>query len=119
MSPLKHTYIPMTPIESFAGLSAIFGGPQDQFVLRAGTGRSYIISSSSSSDGSITTNTVNDIYIWDCDTTSQLYCIQAPITSVGTLTAFAWNCASDAWMFATGTHEGQVHIWTVHDCTRL
>lgn len=33
--------------------------------------------------------------------------------TLGHLTAFAWNRGSEAWMFATGTHEGEVHIWTI------
>lgn len=88
---LKHTYMPKTPT-AFAGLPAIFGGTHDHLVLRAGT--------------------ASDIYVWDRDTTSQLHRIQAPV-ALGHLTAVAWNRGAADWMFATGTHEGEVHIWTV------
>ena len=33
--------------------------------------------------------------------------------TLGHLTAFAWNRWGRDWMFATGTHEGGVHVWTV------
>ncbi|GJE84631.1 WD40 repeat-like protein [Phanerochaete sordida] len=88
---LKHTYMPKTPT-AFAGLPAIFGGTHDHLVLRAGT--------------------ASDIYVWDRDSTSQLHRIQAPV-ALGHLTAVAWNRGARDWMFATGTHEGEVHVWTV------
>ncbi|EKM59689.1 uncharacterized protein PHACADRAFT_205913 [Phanerochaete carnosa HHB-10118-sp] len=88
---LRHTYMPKTTT-AFAGLPAIFGGTNDNLILRAGT--------------------ASDIYVWDRDTTSQLHRIQAPV-ALKHLTAIAWNRGANEWMFATGTHEGEVHVWTV------
>ena len=57
--------------------------------------------------------TAGDIFVWGCDTAALLYRIRAPAT-LGHLTAFAWNRgAGDDWMFATGTLEGAVQVWTV------
>lgn len=52
------------------------------------------------------------IYVWDRDTTLLLHRIQIP-QRLGHLTAFTWNRRSDVWMFATGTHEGAIHLWTI------
>lgn len=88
---LKHTYLPRERT-LFAGLPAILGGDRDRLVLRAGT--------------------TGDIHVWHRDMGSILYCIRAP-ENFGHLTSFTWNRWSDDWMFATGTHEGAVHIWRV------
>lgn len=53
-----------------------------------------------------------DFYVWHRDMGTLIYCIRAP-QNFGTLTSFAWNRWSDDWMFATGTHEGAVHVWKI------
>lgn len=52
------------------------------------------------------------IYVWDRYSANLLHQITAP-ASLGNLTAFTWNRGPGAWMFATGNHEGGVHIWTI------
>lgn len=55
-----------------------------------------------------------DINIWDRETTAFLYAIQMP-AHIGHLTALAWNHGAEEWMFATGTHDGRVFLWTIQD----
>ncbi|KIP12841.1 hypothetical protein PHLGIDRAFT_32714 [Phlebiopsis gigantea 11061_1 CR5-6] len=88
---LRHTYMPKVPT-AFAGFPATFGGPQDELILRVGS--------------------AGNIYVWDRYSANLLSQITAP-ASLGNLTAFTWNRGPGAWMFATGTHEGGVHIWTI------
>ncbi|EKM59697.1 uncharacterized protein PHACADRAFT_192071 [Phanerochaete carnosa HHB-10118-sp] len=90
---LKHTYLPRERT-SFSGLPAIMGGTRDRLVLRAGI--------------------AGDIHIWHRDMGSFLHCIQAP-ENFGHLTSFAWNRWSEDWMFATGTHEGAIHVWRLSE----
>ena len=56
--------------------------------------------------------TDGDILFWHTYTGRMLYRLAAP-SSLGHLTAFAWNRKADTWMLATGTHEGVVYIWTI------
>ncbi|KAJ3554822.1 hypothetical protein NM688_g2905 [Phlebia brevispora] len=85
---LRHTYMPKSPVD-FAGPS-YFGGKNDQLILCAGKG--------------------GDIHIWDRDSAALLHYI--PPQGGGDLTCVAWNPISDPFMFATGSHDGAVRIWT-------
>ncbi|KAF8496482.1 WD40 repeat-like protein [Russula emetica] len=86
---LRHTYIPKTVVD-FAGTSS-FGGRDDELVLCAGK--------------------AGDIHIWDRESASYLHYIRAPALG-GDMTCIAWNPAADPFMFATGSHDGSVQIWT-------
>ncbi|KAH9177768.1 WD40 repeat-like protein [Lactarius sanguifluus] len=86
---LRHTYIPKTAVD-FAGPSS-FGGRDDELVLCAGKS--------------------GDIHIWDRESASYLHHIRAP-TLGGDMTCIAWNPAAEHFMFATGSHDGTVQIWT-------
>ena len=52
-----------------------------------------------------------DIHIWDRESASYLHHIRAPALG-GDMTCVAWNPAADPFMFATGSHDGTVQIWT-------
>ncbi|XP_006463427.1 hypothetical protein AGABI2DRAFT_187019 [Agaricus bisporus var. bisporus H97] len=85
---LRHTYMPKTAVD-FAGPS-YFGGRNKELVLCAG----------------------KDIFIWDTESGVLLHHILAQAHS-GDLTCIAWNHAvSDPFMFASGSHDGTVRIWT-------
>ncbi|KAI6012352.1 hypothetical protein EDC04DRAFT_2579829, partial [Pisolithus marmoratus] len=89
---LKHTYTRKAQFE-LAG-PCYFGGRDDQFVLCAGK--------------------AGDIHIWDRDTGLLLRYIrpQTP-NSFGDLTCIAWNYGTDdTFMFATGSHDGAVRLWS-------
>lgn len=97
---------------SFASLPAVFGGPQDQLVLRAGTCSSFHVHIFQSFQRLIFI-LASDIHIWGRDTAVFLREIKVP-ENPGHLTTFAWNRGlKDTWMFAVGTHDGIVHIWSV------
>jgi len=89
---LRHTYIPKTVVD-FAGTSS-FGGRDDELVLCAGK--------------------AGDIHIWDRESASYLHHIRAPVLG-GDMTCIAWNPAADPFMFATGSHDGSVQIWTTQE----
>ncbi|KAF8524312.1 WD40 repeat-like protein [Hysterangium stoloniferum] len=84
---LLHTYMPSADVE-FAGTS-YFGGKDDQLILCAGKN--------------------GHIHIWDRESATLLHDIRVPD---GDLTGIAWNASSDVPMFATGSHDGRVKIWT-------
>lgn len=87
---LRHTYMPKVPVD-FAGPS-YFGGKDDQLVLCAGK--------------------AGDIHIWDRDSAVLLHHVRAQALG-GDLTCIAWNHALDnPFMFATGSHDGAVRLWT-------
>ncbi|KAJ7640788.1 WD40 repeat-like protein [Mycena polygramma] len=87
---LRHTYMPKKSVE-FAGPS-YFGGKNDELVLCAGK--------------------AGDIHIWDQESGTLLRHIH-PVQQSGDLTCIAWNhAADDPFMFATGSHDGGVRIWT-------
>ncbi|KAG1841235.1 hypothetical protein DFJ58DRAFT_748510 [Suillus subalutaceus] len=87
---LRHTYLPKAQVD-IAG-SSYFGGKEDQLVLCAGK--------------------AGDIHIWDRDSAALLHYIR-PQTFGGDLTCVAWNHSTDdPFMFATGSHDGTVRIWT-------
>ena len=52
-----------------------------------------------------------DIHIWDRESGSYLHHIRAPALG-GDMTCIAWNPTADPFMFATGSHDGTVQIWT-------
>lgn len=53
-----------------------------------------------------------DIHIWDQESGALLHHVRAQ-ANVGDLTCIAWNHAfEDPYMFATGSHDGAVRIWT-------
>ncbi|KAF8842942.1 hypothetical protein BDN67DRAFT_925392 [Paxillus ammoniavirescens] len=92
---LRHTYMPTMPID-FAGHS-YFGGKDDQLVLCAGK--------------------AGDIHIWDRDSAVLLHHVRAQDLG-GDLTCIACNqSAEDPFMFATGSHDGAVRIWTTSDAS--
>ncbi|KAF9031656.1 WD40 repeat-like protein [Hymenopellis radicata] len=87
---LRHTYMPKVQVE-FAGPS-YFGGKNDELVLCAGK--------------------AGDIHIWDTESGALLHHVRAQALG-GDLTCIAWNpAAEDPFMFATGSHDGAVRIWT-------
>ncbi|EGN95187.1 hypothetical protein SERLA73DRAFT_77198 [Serpula lacrymans var. lacrymans S7.3] len=91
---LQHTYMPVRNVINFVGPSS-FGGLDDQLVFCAGK--------------------AGDIHIWDRDTAALLHHIQ-PRGPVGDLTCIAWNTSIDMpIMFATGSHDGAVRVWTSTD----
>ncbi|KAH9073045.1 hypothetical protein EDB83DRAFT_2313141 [Lactarius deliciosus] len=87
---LRHTYMPKSPVD-FAGPSH-FGGKDDQLVLCAGK--------------------AGDIHIWDRESGALLHHVRAQSLGGGDLTCVAWNPAADPFMFATGSHDGAVRVWT-------
>ncbi|KAH7907662.1 WD40-repeat-containing domain protein [Hygrophoropsis aurantiaca] len=88
---LRHTYMPKMPVD-FAGPS-YFGGKDDQLVLCAGK--------------------AGDIHIWDRESAALLHHVRAQAIGGGDLTCIAWNHAAEKpFMFATGSHDGAVSIWT-------
>jgi len=86
---LRHTYMPKVPVD-FAGPS-YFGGKDDQLIVCAGKG--------------------GDIHIWDRESGALLHHVRAQVVG-GDLTCVAWNPVADPFMFATGSHDGAVRIWT-------
>ncbi|KAF8649190.1 hypothetical protein AX16_005988 [Volvariella volvacea WC 439] len=87
---LRHTYMPKGPVD-FAGFS-YFGGRNNELVLCA--------------------TKAGDVHIWDQDSGALLHHIRAQAVG-GDLTCIAWNhAAEDPFMFATGSHDGAVKIWT-------
>lgn len=68
-----------------------------------------------------------DIHIWDQESGALLHSIRAQAHG-GDLTCIAWNnAADDPFMFAAGSHDGGVKVWTrpdllnstsIHDCPR-
>lgn len=54
------------------------------------------------------------IHTWDRATAEHLRRIEMP-SGMGRITALAWNHGASDWMFATGTHDGKVQVWTVRD----
>lgn len=53
-----------------------------------------------------------DIHIWDRESAALLHHIRPQAVGGGDLTCIAWNPAADPFMFATGSHDGGVKIWT-------
>ncbi|KAH0836509.1 hypothetical protein J3R83DRAFT_8147 [Lanmaoa asiatica] len=94
---LKHTFALRGPVD-IAG-PCHFGGKDDQFVLCGGKGWYHFS---------------GDIHIWDRETAALLHCIRpqnAP--GSGDLTCIGWNYATDdPMMFATGSHDGTVRIYS-------
>ncbi|KDR80328.1 hypothetical protein GALMADRAFT_242702 [Galerina marginata CBS 339.88] len=87
---LRRTYMPKVPVD-FSGLS-YFGGPNNELVLCTGK--------------------AGDIHIWDRESGALLHFIR-PQIHAGDLTCIAWNhVATEPFMFAAGSHDGAVRIWT-------
>ncbi|KAG6901760.1 hypothetical protein C0995_008235 [Termitomyces sp. Mi166 len=85
---LRHTYMPKVQVD-FAGPS-YFGGKNNEMVFCA----------------------AGDIHIWDQESAALLHHIRGQ-SHGGDLTCIAWNhAAEDPFMFATGSHDGAVRIWT-------
>lgn len=94
----------------FSGPSQ-FGGKHDELVLCAGKGIIHSFFSFLSPHYSYYL-AAGDIHIWDRDTGALLHHIRTQALG-GDLTCVAWNHASeDPFMFATGSHDGAVRIWT-------
>ena len=55
--------------------------------------------------------TAGDIHIWDRESGASLHHVRAQVVG-GDLTCLAWNPTADPFMFATGSHDGAVRIWT-------
>ncbi|KAH9478462.1 putative WD repeat-containing protein [Psilocybe cubensis] len=90
--PRRHTYMPKGPVD-FAG-SSYFGGQNNELVMCAAK--------------------AGDIHIWDRESGALLHSIRAQANG-GDLTCIAWNhSSSDPFMFATGSHDGGVRVWTRH-----
>ncbi|KAF8069027.1 hypothetical protein FPV67DRAFT_1607451 [Lyophyllum atratum] len=87
---LRHTYMPKVQVD-FAGPS-YFGGKNNELVLCAGK--------------------AGDIHIWDQESGALLHHVRGQVHG-GDLTCIAWNhAAENPFMFATGSHDGAVRIWT-------
>lgn len=52
-----------------------------------------------------------DIHVWDRESGSLLHHIRSQALG-GDLTCIAWNPVADPFIFATGSHDGGVRIWT-------
>lgn len=87
---LRHAF-PSSPNSKYAALASIFGGENDSLVLRA--------------------EMTGHIHIWDRDTATWLHAIEAPGT-ICQVTSLAWNNATNSLMFATGSLDGAVRVWT-------
>lgn len=55
---------------------------------------------------------MGNVHVWDRDTATLLHLIHAP-DSIGQVTSLAWNTSLHSLMFATGSLDGAVRIWTV------
>ncbi|KAE9393814.1 WD40 repeat-like protein [Gymnopus androsaceus JB14] len=87
---LRHIYMPKSPVD-FA-CPSYFAGKNDELVLCAGK--------------------AGDIHILDQESGTLLHHVRAQDLG-GDLTCIAWNNAEDnPLMFATGSHDGAVRIWT-------
>lgn len=55
-----------------------------------------------------------DIHIWDRESSTLLHHVQTQTLdrASGDLTCVAWNPTTSPFMFASGTHDGAVKIWT-------
>lgn len=59
-----------------------------------------------------------DIYLWDRDSGTILHHIKTTSLNFnGDLTCLGWNPTSDSFMFATGSHDGAVKIWTAQEAS--
>lgn len=87
---LRHTYVSKSSVDA-AGPSN-FGGKDDQLVLCA--------------------SNAGDIHIWDRESGTLLHHVHAQSLGIGDVTCVAWNPAADPFMFATGSHDGTVRVWT-------
>lgn len=92
----------------FAGTS-YFGGKDDQIILCAGKSKFVWTSISITIDILNAPLPDGHIHIWDRESATLLHDLRAPD---GDLTGIAWNTVSDSPMFATGSHNGAVKIWT-------
>ena len=101
--------MPKVPVD-FAGPS-YFGGRNDQLVLCAGKGQLPSSTLNLSHPGGADLVPAGDIHIWDRESGTLLHHIRSQ-TVGGDLTCIAWNHAWDTFMFATGSHDGGVRIWT-------
>ena len=100
--------MPKIPINFSA--RSYFGGKNNELVLCAGKGDKgfYCIVFTSI----ILIMVAGDIHIWDQESGALLHLIRAQAHS-GDLTCIAWNHAADnPYMFATGSHDGSVRVWT-------
>ena len=111
---LRYTYMPKIPTE-FA-CPSYFGGKDDRLVVCAGKGRPSLLLKLI---GGIFDNvfihlsyTAGDIHVWDRESGASLHHVRAQAVS-GELTCLAWNPTADPFMFATGSHDGAVRIWTL------
>ena len=107
---LRHTYVSKSSVD-VAGHSN-FGGKDDQLVLCASKCALIIFSSASPRLLLTCLSTAGDIHIWDRDSGTLLHHVHTQSLGIGDLTCVAWNPAADPFMFATGSHDGAVHIWT-------
>ncbi|KIJ12052.1 hypothetical protein PAXINDRAFT_181666 [Paxillus involutus ATCC 200175] len=88
---LKHTFVLNFPT-SIAG-SCHFGGRDEQFVYCVGK--------------------TGDVHVWDRDTAALLRYIRPTNPDSRDLMCISWNNATDdPMMFATGSHDGTVRIWS-------
>lgn len=98
--------MPKIPVD-FAGPS-YFGGKNDQLVLCAGKGKFSLLLQYLDADF----YEGGDIFIWDRESAAPLHHIRPQALGSGDLTCIAWNHAAEHFMFATGSHDGAVRVWT-------
>jgi WD repeat-containing protein 26 len=103
-----------SPVE-FAGPSH-FGGKDDQLVLCAGKGA--FIEHFADALLKIINFAAGDIHIWDRESGVLLHHIPSQSLGGGDLTCIAWNPTADPFMFATGSHDGAVRVWTTTSMLR-
>lgn len=114
MSAGRHAYIPKVPVEFVA--PSYFCGRNNELVVGRSKGGHSIIEL----DIQMYIFSAGDIHIWDQESGLLAHHIRGH-THPGDITCIAWNQATeDPYIFAEGTHDGTVRIWTrapAHDAT--
>lgn len=116
MAWFRHTYLPKVLVD-FAGPS-YFGGRNNELVICPGKGLVKILKRLCFFIYILTKKIGfpigGDIHIWDQESGALLHLIRVPENS-GDLTCIAWNnLADDPFMFASGSYDGGVQVWTRH-----
>ena len=104
----SRTYIPRVPVD-FTGAS-YFGGKNNELVLSFAKGVPGCCCACKAS--LILCLPAGDIYIWDQESGALLHVIRGHSHGAD-ITCIAWNpMAEDPYMFAAGSHDGTVRVWT-------
>lgn len=104
----SRTYLPRTPVQ-FTGVG-YFGGKNNELVLSF-TKRWFQSFHTDTNNLSFAFSD-GDIYMWDQESGILLHVIRGHGQGVD-ITCVAWNrVAEDPYMFAGGSHDGTVRVWT-------